>query len=156
MTKKVLGSENKQYGFYGTINDYNSTKETELKWAEAFTTLFELSGKQPEEIRTYLDSRSGRKLADCCIDTKEDVKNVILKEYFKWVEDDLFDTPNPILYNIDKTLFGTLVFDEIRKSKSVILYTGKKAKRDTIYAKATNESGKIYITSIEFLTPVEE
>ena len=43
MTKTVLGSENTQYGFYGTINNCNSTEETEHKWAEAFTTLLELS-----------------------------------------------------------------------------------------------------------------
>ena len=48
MTNKVLGSENTQYGFYGTINSYNSIEETDIKWTEAFTTLLELSGKQPE------------------------------------------------------------------------------------------------------------
>ena len=47
MTKTVLGSENTQYGFYGTINTYNTTEETEKKWAEAFTTLHELSGLTP-------------------------------------------------------------------------------------------------------------
>ena len=61
MTKTVLGSENTQYGFYGTIYSYNSEKETERKWAEAFELLLNLSGLTPAEIRTYLDSRSGRK-----------------------------------------------------------------------------------------------
>ena len=64
MTKTVLGSENTQYGFHGTIYSYNSEKETECKWAEAFELLLDLSGLSPCEIRTYLDSRSGRKLAD--------------------------------------------------------------------------------------------
>ena len=86
MTKTVLGSENTQYGFYGTINNYNSTEETEHKWAEAFTTLLDLSGLSPYEIRAYLDSRSGRKLADCCNDSKVDVKSVIIREYFKWID----------------------------------------------------------------------
>ena len=70
MTKTVLGSENTQYGFYGTIYSRNSENETESKWAEAFELLLDLSGLSPYEIRAYLDSRSGRKLADCCNDSK--------------------------------------------------------------------------------------
>ena len=51
MTKTVLGSENTQYGFYGTIYSCNSENETESKWAEAFELLLDLSGLSPYEIR---------------------------------------------------------------------------------------------------------
>ena len=77
MTKTVLGSENTQYGFYGTIYSCNSENETESKWAEAFELLLDLSGLSPYEIRAYLDSRSGRKLADCCNDST--TTNITLK-----------------------------------------------------------------------------
>ena len=103
MTKTVLGSENTQYGFYGTIYSYNSEKETERKWAEAFELLLNLSGLTPAEIRTYLDSRSGRKLADCCNDSNDDVKAVIIREYFKWIDDDLFE----YLINNRKIMYST-------------------------------------------------
>ena len=126
MTKTVLGSENTQYGFYGTINSYNSTDETETKWAEAFTTLLELSGLSPYEIRTYLDSRSGRKLADCCNDSTNDVRTVIIKEYFKWVDDDLFECRVKDLQNISRILFGTVMHDEITNQDVVILCEGTK------------------------------
>ena len=129
MTKTVLGSENTEYGFYGTINTYNTTEETEKKWAEAFTTLLELSGLSPVEIRTYLDSRSGRKLADCCNDTKNDVKIEILRLYFNWIEDDLYECRVKELQNPSRILFGTVMKDEIRNQNVVILCEGDKKYR---------------------------
>ncbi len=155
MTNKVLGSENTQYGFYGTINSYNSIEETDIKWTEAFTTLLELSGKQPEEIRAYLDSRSGRKLADCCNDSKNDVKSEILKEYFKWVEDDLFECKVKELQSINRMLFGTMVYDELKKQKVVILYQGIKKGRDGDYMKVIDRNENTYITRMDFLTPID-
>ena len=102
MENKVLETENKEFGFYGTINLHYSEKETNKKWGEAFTTLLELSGKQPQEIRTYLDSRSGRKLADCIIDSRDNLKTTIIKEYLKWGEDDLFDCKLKTLITLTK------------------------------------------------------
>lgn len=155
MTNKVLGSENTQYGFYGTINNYNSTEETEIKWAEAFTTLLELSNLTPVEIRTYLDSRSGRKLADCCNDTGNDVKSKILKEYFKWIEDDLFECRVKELQNPNKLLFGTVMHDDIKNQDVVILYQGTKKYRQDVYFKVIDKNENIYITRMDFLTPIE-
>ena len=155
MTKTVLGSENTQYGFYGTINSYNSEDETETKWAEAFTTLLELSGLSPYEIRTYLDSRSGRKLADCCNDTKNDVKNEILRLYFNWIEDDLFECRVRELQNPNRMLFGTVMHDDIRNQNVVILCEGDKKYRKEKYFKVIDKDENIYITRMDFLTPIE-
>lgn len=155
MTNKVLVSENTQYGFYGTINNYNSTEETEIKWAEAFTTLLELSNLTPAEIRTYLDSRSGRKLADCCNDTDNDVKSEILKEYFKWIEDDLFECRVKELQNPNKLLFGTVMHDDIKNQDVVILYQGTKKYRQDVYFKVIDKNENTYITRMDFLTPLK-
>ena len=155
MTKTVLGSENTQYGFYGTINSYNTTEETEQKWAEAFTTLLELSGLSPVEIRTYLDSRSGRKLADCCNDTKNDVKTEILRPYFNWIEDDLYECRVKELQNPSRILFGTVMKDEIRNQNVVILCEGDKKYRKEKYFKVIDQNENIYITRIDFLTPID-
>lgn len=156
MTKTVLGSENTQYGFYGTINNCNSTEETEHKWAEAFTTLLELSGLSPYEIRTYLDSRSGRKLADCCNDTKNDVKSEILRLYFNWIEDDLFECRVKELQNPNRMLFGTVMHDDIRNQNVVILCEGDKKYRKEKYFKVIDKYENIYITRMDFLSPAED
>lgn len=155
MTKTVLGSENTQYGFYGTINSYNSEDETETKWAEAFTTLLDLSGLSPYEIRTYLDSRSGRKLADCCNDTKNGVKSEILRLYFNWIEDDLYECRVKELQNPNRMLFGTLMHDDIRNQDVVILCEGDKKYRKEKYFKVIDKDENIYITRMDFLTPID-
>ena len=155
MTKTVLGSENTQYGFYGTINSYNSEDETESKWTEAFTTLLDLSGLSPYEIRTYLDSRSGRKLADCCNDTKNDVKSEILRLYFNWIEDDLYECRVNDLQNPSRMLFGTVMHDDIRNQNVVILCEGTKKYRKEKYFKVIDQNENVYITRMDFLTPIE-
>jgi hypothetical protein len=156
MTKTVLGSENTQYGFYGTINNYNSIEETEHKWAEAFTTLLELSGLTPAEIRTYLDSRSGRKLADCCNDTGNDVRKEILKEYFTWIDDALYECRVKELQNPSRMLFGTVMHDDIRNQNVVILCEGDKKYRKEKYFKVIDQNENIYITRMDFLSPAED
>ena len=155
MTKTVLGSENTQYGFYGTIYSYNSEKETESKWAEAFELLLDLSGLSPYEIRTYLDSRSGRKLADCCNDTKNDVKSEILRLYFNWIEDDLYECRVKDLQNPSRMLFGTVMHDDIRNQNVVILCEGDKKYRKEKYFKVIDQDENIYITRMDFLTPID-
>ena len=156
MTKTVLGSENTQYGFYGTINNYNSIEETEHKWAEAFTTLHELSGLTPAEIRTYLDSRSGRKLADCCNDSGNDVRTEILKEYFKWVDDDLYECRVKDLQNPSRMLFGTVMHDVIKNQDVVILCEGTKKYRIDKYFKVIDKNENTYIIRMDFLSPAED
>lgn len=145
MTKTVLGSENTQYGFYGTIYSYNSEKETERKWAEAFELLLDLLGLSPYEVITCLDSISGEKWADCCNDSRDDVKTVIIKEYFKWVDDDLFECRVKDLQDISRLLFGTVMPEEITNQDVVILCEGTKKYCKDKYFKVIDKNENIYI-----------
>ena len=109
----------------------------------------------PYEIRTYLDSRSGRKLADCCNDTKNDVKSEILRLYFNWIEDDLFECRVKELQNPNRMLFGTVMHDDIRNQKVVILCEGTKKYRKDKYFKVIDKNENTYITRMDFLTPID-
>lgn len=155
MTNEILKTQNEGWGFWGTTSNYYSKKQTQKRWNEAFETLLELSSKKPEEIRTYLDSRSGRKLADCCNDTKNDVKSKILKVYFNWIEDDLFECNIKELKSINRMLFGTMVYDELKKQKVVVLYQGMKKGREDIYLKVIDRNENTYITRMDFLSPID-
>ena len=94
-------------------------------------------------------------MADCCNDSKNDVKSEILKEYFKWVEDDLFECKVKELQSINRMLFGTMVYDELKKQKVVILYQGIKKGRDGDYMKVIDRNENTYITRMDFLTPID-
>lgn len=151
---KILESENKEYGFYGTTaNNYNEN-ETEKRWNEAFTTLKTMSGKTEEEIRTYLDSRSGRKLADECVNAN--VKKTIIKNYFEWIEKDLFEDKQITITEKDTTLFGQEVMNSITNKKSIILYTFQHPNRIyKDYANCVDITGKIYNIHIDYLDLIE-
>lgn len=95
MAKKILKTQNKEYGFWGTTELHYSNKETQDRWNDAFEILVQLSGKSPESIREYLDSRSGRHLADECYGN--DVKATILSNYYKYYEKDLFGDRTKII-----------------------------------------------------------
>jgi len=74
----MLTTQNKQYGFYGTIMDYNGTVEdAELfispkkAWEITFEILsncYSFSFPTEESVREYLDSEKGRILADNLVD----------------------------------------------------------------------------------------
>ena len=155
MKTTVLESQNKTWGFYGTTLCQYAEAETVERWKQAFEVLQRVSGLESEEIRDYLDSRSGRKLADCCCGN--DVKTSILKEYFSWADDDLFESKvNP--ENIkDTTMFGTMVINTITNTKDVLLYTFKKSDRVyKNYAMCINRDGKKYQIGMDYITPIEE
>nr|DAU59904.1 MAG TPA: hypothetical protein [Caudoviricetes sp.] len=154
MANKVLESENKEYGFYGTIYNHYSEEKTNKKWTDAFKTLMELSNKKAEEIRDYLDSRSGRKLADCVIDSRDDLKTTVRKEYIKWVEFDLFECNKKDYTVTNRILFGTTVHDEINNKNVLILSEGKikGLKDDYLTVMDCNENK--YIIKRDFLNPI--
>ena len=155
MTNKVLESENKEYGFYGSINNHYSEEKTNKKWAEAFNTLTELSNKKPEEIRDYLDSRSGRKLADCVIDSQDDLKTTVIKEFIKWVEFDLFECDKKEFTATNKILFGTRVHDDVNNKYVLVLSEGKIKGLNGNYLRVMDCNEKIYIIKRDFLSPIE-
>ena len=155
MTNKVLESENKEYGFYGTINNHYSEEKTNKKWAEAFKTLIELSNKKPEEIRDYLDSRSGRKLADCVLDSQDDLKTTLVKEYIKWVECDLFECSKKDFTATNKILFGTRVHDDVNNKYVLVLSEGKIKGLNGDYLRVMDCNENKYIIKRDFLSPIE-
>ena len=155
MANQVLKSENENYGFYGTIAQRKNKQQTEKDWQEAFETLTEISNKKPEEIRTYLDSKSGRKLADACIDSKYCIKDTILMQYFNWIEDDLYGSKTK-LENINSILFGTKVYDEINGDEVIALNQGNIKGREGDYIKVINQNEKIYILRMDCLRPIED
>jgi len=155
MTNKVLESENKEYGFYGSINNHYSEEKTNKKWTETFKTLIELSNKKPEEIRDYLDSRSGRKLADCVIDSRDDLKTTVIKEYIKWVEFDLFECDKKDYTPTNKILFGTRVHDEVNNKYVLILSEGKIKGLNDDYLRVMDCDENKYIIKRDFLSPIE-
>lgn len=155
MTNQVLETENVNYGFYGTIANRKNKQQTEKDWQEAFEPLTEISNKEPEEIRTYLDSKSGRKLADACIDSKYSIKDTILMQYFNWIEDDLYGSKTK-LENINSILFGTKVYDEINGDKVIALNQGNIKGREGDYIKVINQNEKKYILRMDFLRPIED
>jgi len=155
MTNKALESQNKEYGFYGSINNHYSEEKTNQKWTEAFKTLIELSNKKPEEIRDYLDSRSGRKLADCVIDSKDDLKTMVIKEYIKWIEFDLFECDKKDYTPTNKILFGTTVHDDVNNKNVVILSEGKIKGLKDDYLKVMDYNENKYIIKRNFLSLIE-
>ena len=155
MTNKVLESENKGYGFYGTINLHYSEEKTNKKWTEAFETLTQLTNKKPEEIRDYLDSRSGRKLADCVIDSQADLKTTVIKEFIKWVEFDLFECDKKEFTPTNKILFGTKVHDDVNNKYVLVLSEGKIKGLNGNYLRVMDCNEKIYIIKQDFLSPNE-
>ena len=155
MTKQILETQNEEWGFYGTINNHYSKEKTDKKWGEAFKLLLDLSQKTPEEIRDYLDSRSGRKLADCVIDLKGNLKDIIINEYSKWVEFDLFECDKNDYTAISKILFGNRVHDDINNKYVLILSQGKIKGLKGDYFKVMDCNENKYIIKMDFLTPIQ-
>lgn len=61
----ILTTENESYGFYGTIwTSLGGEKAAQAAWDVAFVKVQELTKMSSEDVRTFLDSRYGRYLAD--------------------------------------------------------------------------------------------
>ena len=60
-----MGSVNKQFGFYGTVNNELDDETTERIWNLMMTKLKEMyPNKSEDELVEFLDSRTGRHFAD--------------------------------------------------------------------------------------------
>jgi len=156
MTNNILKTQNKEWGFWGTTNINYSEKTTEKRWNDAFEILMQLSGKSAEDIREFLDSREGRHLADSCINIKN-IKQAILEQYFKWIDKTLFeDKKYRIKIEKDRTLFGTLILNQITKQEDVVLYTYKHPNRIyKNYAKCINNNEETYDIQMDYITTLE-
>lgn len=158
MTKKILKTQNKEYGFWGTMATRYPESEVQQKWDEAFELLEDLSGKSAEDIRDFLDSRSGRKLADCCIDSTEKTQRAILLIYYKWVEKELFEEEDKkgSIIEKDRTMFGTTVLNLLTGNKDILLYTYTNSNRpNKQYAKCIDKFENKYTIGMNYVSPVE-
>ena len=66
ITNPIPATENDAWGFYGSMND-----DAEVAWPLAMTAISDATGKPPELVRLFLDSRHGRYFSD-------DVRNHML------------------------------------------------------------------------------
>lgn len=160
MSKQILETQNKKWGFWGTTAQSYSKKKTQQMWNEAFETLLQLSGARPKQIRILLDSRTGRHLADQCYGKAKDLKQIIIRGYFGWLDEVLFDdeTIHPALETEKcSMLFGVNVYNSIYDRVDVLLYTYKNKNRIyQDYALCMTKDLKKYRIGMDFITPIEE
>lgn len=159
MTKKILETQNKEHGFWGTTALNYSNKETQQRWEDAFQTLLELSGATPEEVRELLDSRYGRHFADQCVDEK-DIKQITQQCYFGWLDKVLFEdetSRKPLETEKNSVLFGTNVYNRIYDRVDVVLYTYKNKNRiHEDYALCITKNLKQYRVGMDYIKPVDD
>lgn len=159
MAKKILETQNKEDGFWGTTELHYSNKETQQRWNDAFETLLELSGAKPMQIRELLDARMGRHFADQCYGEK-DVKQITKECYFNWLDKALFDDANsskPLETEKNSMLFGTNVYNTIYNRVDILLYTYKNKNRiNEDYAVCINKDLKQYRIGMDYISPVEK
>ena len=158
MAKQILETENKEYGFWGTMAARYTEAEVKQKWEDTFKLLKNLCGKSKEEIREFLDSRYGRKLADICIDSKEKLQRAIMLDYYKWIEKALFEEEDKkgCIIEKDRTLFGTRALNLITGNKDIILYTFKNNNRIyKDYAVCIDKFEKKYTIGMNHITPID-
>lgn len=77
---EIPKTQNERYGFYGATRCDYPPKQTEKRWAIAFTALKELSNLPDDVIRRFLDSKAGRYLANSCFD-EDDVESIIKNQW---------------------------------------------------------------------------
>ena len=65
MNKPILSSQNKEWGFYGTIDrcEFDGI-DADTAWELAFHAVSEATDAEDEDVRSFLDSRHGRHFAD--------------------------------------------------------------------------------------------
>lgn len=61
---KILETQNKSWGFWGTVSEFVDSDEAQKLWCEASKTIQEKAEFTTIETRNLLDSRWGRHMAD--------------------------------------------------------------------------------------------
>lgn len=159
MVNEILETQNREWGFWGTTSNNYSKKQTLQRWNDAFETLLELSGAEPEKIRELLDDRTGRHFADACVDSK-DVKQTTRECYFEWLAKELFEdatSKKPLETEINKILFGTRVYNTIHDRVEIVLYTYKNENRiHKDYALCLDANQKKHRIGMDYIKPIED
>lgn len=159
MTNQILKTQNEEWGFWGTTRRHYSKKLTQQRWNDAFETLLQLSGAEPEQVRLLLDSRTGRHFADQCYKEK-DVKKITEECYFGWLDKVLFDDDeykDKLMKDKNSLLFGTRVFNRITQSVDIVLYTYKNKNRiNEDHAVCMTCEQKKYQIGMDFIIPIDD
>lgn len=161
MTNLILKTQNEEWGFWGTTRNNFSKKLTQQRWNDVFETLLQLSGAEPEQVRILLDSRTGRHFADECYNREEeDVKKITVENYFGWLDEDLFldyENKDKLMTEKDELLFGTRVFNTIKKRIDIVLYTYKNKNRIHVdHAVCMTNEQKKYKIGLDHIIPVDD
>ena len=80
---KIPASENKSWGFWGTMGGYAS-----IAWPIAMTGISKATGEPFESVRVFLDSRHGRHFADAVQDallSNPDMHLAVAMAIEKWM-----------------------------------------------------------------------
>jgi hypothetical protein len=89
MTKPILPSQNKSWGFLGAVNRYGSGGiDPDTAWELAFQAIREATGADDEDIRLFLDSCHGRHFADDVTDklcSGHSLKEAIKAAISRWM-----------------------------------------------------------------------
>ncbi len=159
MENKILKTQNEGWGFWGTTLNKYSKKQTQQRWNDAFETLLELSGAEPEKIREFLDDRIGRHFADACVDSK-DLKQATKECYFGWLDKKLFEdeiSKKELEVEKNPVLFGTRVYNIITDKVQIVLYTYKNKNRiHQDYAVCLDVNQKKHRIGMDYIKPIED
>nr|DAH78770.1 MAG TPA: hypothetical protein [Caudoviricetes sp.] len=77
---KILETQNKEWGFWGTVSEFVDSDEAQKLWCEAAKIIQEKAGFTAIETRNLLDSRWGRHMAD---EFHEDIITGVFTKAFK-------------------------------------------------------------------------
>ena len=91
MNKPILSSQNKEWGFYGTIDRCGFEGiDADTAWELAFHAVGKATDAEDEDVRFFLDSRHGRHFADDVINglctglSFEDATDAAVDRWMNW------------------------------------------------------------------------
>lgn len=102
---KILETQNKEWGFWGTVSEFVDIDETQKLWREASKITQEKADFTAIETRNLLDSRWGRHMAD---EFHEDIVTGVFTKAFKkkMTKERLYRDYN---YYVDNKAYGSAV-----------------------------------------------
>ena len=99
---KILETQNKEWGFWGTVSEFVDSDEAQKLWCGAAKIIQEKAGFTAIETRNLLDSRWGRHMAD---EFHEDIVTGAFSKAFKkkMTKERLYRNYN---YYVDNKAYG--------------------------------------------------
>lgn len=105
MKTKILETQNKEWGFWGTVSEFVDSDKIQKLWCEASKIIQEKAEFTAIETRNLLDSRWGRHMAD---EFHEDIITGVFTKIFKkkMTKERLYRDYN---YYVDNKAYGGTV-----------------------------------------------